>query len=270
MSDELKGARALVTGGSRGIGFAIASMLYSEGARVYIVGRDRGRLERAAEEIVSEASASPGLASRDPGSPAPASRANGSGAGSDPRRPPVALAADLGEPKAIERLVAEFPEEGLDILINNAGVAQNIPLEETSDDNWGFHFRINVDAPFRLMRGFLPRLRRGSNPCVVNLGSVVSSKGYVNQGAYTASKHALLGLTKVFAKEVHKDGIRVFSVEPGGVDTEMIHTMRPDIDESKLTRPTEVAQTIRHLILMTGGAMIDRVQIRRSAKEPWQ
>ncbi|MFP4407248.1 MAG: SDR family NAD(P)-dependent oxidoreductase [Spirochaetaceae bacterium] len=252
MSPSLSGARALVTGGSRGIGKAITSMLYDEGARVYILGRDRGRLQSAAEEIVT------GAASR-------------SAAGAEvTRHSPIPLPTDLGDPKEIERLVAEFPEAGLDILVNNAGVARNIPLRETSDEEWEFHFRINVDAPFRLLRGFLPRLRLGTNPCVVNIGSVVSRKGYVNQGAYTASKHALLGLTKVFAREVHGEGIRVFSVEPGGVNTEMIHTMRPDIDESALTQPAEVAETVRHLILMTGGAMIDHVQIRRSAKEPWQ
>jgi 3-oxoacyl-[acyl-carrier protein] reductase len=263
MSKRLEGARALVTGGSRGIGFAIASILHREGARVYIVGRDRERLERAAAAIASGESRSPG------DSWTPPAELSGEVPGARARAP-VALPADLGEPSGPGRLVEQLPEDALDILINNAGVARNMPLEETSDEEWEFHFKVNVEAPFRLMRDLLPRLRRGSNPAVVNIGSVVSSKGYVNQGAYTASKHALLGLTKVFAKEVHGDGIRVFSVEPGGVDTEMIRTMRPEIDEALLSRPEEVAETVLSLILMTGGAMIDRVQLRRAAKEPWQ
>ncbi len=266
-SPSLVGARALVTGGSRGIGKAIAAMLYEEGARVYIVGRDRARLERAVEEILQDAESRD--ASDDQGAAGKSGRSSRTRR-TETREPPIPLPTDLGSPEEIDRLIAELPENRLDILVNNAGVARNMPLQETSDQDWEFHFRINVDAPFRLLRGFLPRLRQGENPCVINLGSVVSSKGYVNQGAYTSSKHALLGLTKVFAREVHEDGIRVFSVEPGGVNTEMIRTMRPDIDESKLTQPEEVAATIRHLILMTGGAMIDQVQIRRSAKEPWQ
>lgn len=266
MSKRVEGARALVTGGSRGIGFAIASMLHREGARVYIVGRNRERLERAAAAI---AAGTMEAAAKEAGTMEAAARETG--AGHDRVAPaPVAIPLDLADPGAIRRAVEEFPEEALDILVNNAGVARNMPLERTSDEDWAFHFTVNVEAPFRLMRDFLPRLRKGANPAVVNIGSVVSSKGYVNQGAYAASKHALLGLTKVFAKEVHSDGIRVFSVEPGGVDTEMIRTMRPEIDEELLSKPEEVAQTVLQLILMTGGSMIDRVQIRRAAKEPWQ
>lgn len=257
MSKTVEGARALVTGGSRGIGFAVASMLHREGAKVYIVGRDRKRLERASRAIAAGEIRESDDSWRAPG-PESALRA------------PLPLPADLSDPAEIRRLVEEFPENSLDILINNAGVARNMPLEKTSDEDWEFHFRVNVEAPFQLMRDLLPRLRKGKDPAVVNMGSVVSTKGYVHQGAYAASKHALLGLTKVFAKEVHPEGIRVFSVEPGGVDTDMIRTMRPEIEEDLLSRPEEVAETILHLIRMTGGAMIDRVQIRRAAKEPWQ
>lgn len=257
MSKTVEGARALVTGGSRGIGFAVASMLHREGATVYIVGRDRERLERASRAIAAGERREPGESWR---AQTPAL----------PKGAPLPLPADLSDPAECRRLAEEFPESSLDILVNNAGVARNMPLEKTSDEDWAFHFRVNVEAPFRLMRDLLPRLRKGTNPAVVNMGSVVSTKGYVNQGAYAASKHALLGLTKVFAKEVHQEGIRVFSVEPGGVDTTMIRTMRPEIDEELLSRPEEVAETILHLIGMTGGAMIDRVQVRRAAKEPWQ
>lgn len=251
---------SLVTGASKGIGLAISAMLYREGSTVYMVARDRGRLEGAAEAILKNGAKS-GV---------PVSEGNRDGDSRGRQGAPIPLPADLSTAEGVNELLRGFTESTLDILVNNAGYARNLPLEETSDEEWRRHFALNVDAPFRLTRGLLDKLRCGENPGVVNIGSVVSTKGYKGQGAYAASKHALLGLTKVFARELHSEGIRLFSVEPGGVATDMIRTMRPDIDETMLTTPEEVAQTVRHLLLMTGGGMIDQVQIRRSAKEPWQ
>lgn len=255
---RLTGSVAIVTGASRGIGLAIAGSLFREGCKVYMVGRDLHRLEDAVATVTRPGAGAEGVAERP-----------GMGAEGAAERP-VPIVADLATSEGVERLLAAFSQERLDILVNNAGYARSLPLEETSDEEWRRHFSLNVDAPFRLIRGLMGKLRNGRNPAVVNIGSVVSTKGYKGQGAYTASKHALLGLTKVFARELHRDGIRLFSVEPGGVATDMIRTMRPDIDERSLTTPDEVAETVLHLLLLTGGAMIDQVQIRRAGKEPWQ
>lgn len=243
MSAELDGAIALVTGASRGIGEAIAHTLYDRGSTVYLLGRNRETLEAAAGRIAHS-------------TPGPQERL----------RP---LEVDLSRGEEIDRLLTSFPEQRLDVLVNNAGVAVNRLLEETTDDQWSLHFRVNVEAPFRLIRGFLPKLVAADRPAVVNIGSVVSTRGYPGQGAYSASKHALLGLTKVFARELHDRGVRVFSVEPGGVATDMVRSMRPDIDESALVKPEAIGETVAYLLSLHESAMVDQVQIRRSAKEPW-
>jgi 3-oxoacyl-[acyl-carrier protein] reductase len=103
----------------------------------------------------------------------------------------------------------------------------------------------------------------------VNISSVVGYKGYVNQGAYTASKHALVGFTKVLAQEVMADGIRVHLVSPGGVDTGLATSIRPDLDRSGLTTPREIAETVLFLLRQEGNAVIDEVNIRRPGKSPW-
>ena len=103
----------------------------------------------------------------------------------------------------------------------------------------------------------------------MNVSSVVGYKGYVNQGAYTASKHALAGFTKVLAQEVLADGIRVHLVSPGGVDTGLATQMRPDLDRSGLTSPEEIAEAILFLLLLEGNAVVDELNIRRPGKSPW-
>jgi 3-oxoacyl-[acyl-carrier protein] reductase len=104
----------------------------------------------------------------------------------------------------------------------------------------------------------------------VNIASVVAVKGYVNQGAYTASKHALLGFTKVLARELHREGIRVHVISPGGVATDLIPSMRPDIPPETLIQPEEIAEIVWFLLSHRGNAVIDEVNVRRISNEPWK
>jgi NAD(P)-dependent dehydrogenase (short-subunit alcohol dehydrogenase family) len=98
---------------------------------------------------------------------------------------------------------------------------------------------------------------------------VVSVRSYANQAAYGASKHALLGMSKALAKELQADGIRVHVVCPGGVDTGMIGDARPDLDRAALITPEEVAEVVVFLVTRRGNAVIDQIDIRRSAASPW-
>jgi 3-oxoacyl-[acyl-carrier protein] reductase len=102
------------------------------------------------------------------------------------------------------------------------------------------------------------------------MSSVVGCKGYVNQGAYAASKHALMGMTKVLAQEVFEDGIRVHVIAPGAVSTDMIVHTRPDLDASMLTSPEEIADIALFILTHRGTAVIDEVNVHRYTNNPWK
>ena len=129
---------------------------------------------------------------------------------------------------------------------------------------------VNARAPFLFCREAIPYLRKSDIPTIINISSVVGVKGYVNQGAYTASKHALMGMTKVLAQELHKDGIRVHVISPGGVATDMVTKTRPDLDISELVTPDEIADIVIFLLINRGNAVIDEINVRRHSNSPWK
>jgi 3-oxoacyl-[acyl-carrier protein] reductase len=237
----LSGSCALVTGAGRGIGRATALALAARGVGVALAARSVPELE-AVRGVIEAAG---GKA--------------------------VVCPADLAEPDVPHLLVSAAAEAlgGLDILVNNAGFALDRPLSKTTAEEWDLLMAVNARAPFLLCREALPWLRESGRGRIVNVSSVVGYKGYVNQGAYTASKHALAGFTKVLAQEVMADGIRVHLVSPGGVDTELAARMRPDLARDGLSTPEDIAQVILFLLEMEGNAVIDELNVRRPGKTPW-
>jgi NAD(P)-dependent dehydrogenase (short-subunit alcohol dehydrogenase family) len=237
--DALKGQLALVTGGGRGIGYAIAGRLAAAGARVVICGRQREALDRAVHEIT-----------------------NAGGRG-------VAVPCDVSDEKQVLELFRHVDAGGvLDILVNNAGLGIFKPLVETTLADWDTVLGANLRGAFLCGREAMKRMK-GRGGRIVNIGSVVSIRGYAHQGAYTASKHGLLGLTKVMALEGQNDNIIVQAVCPGGVDTELIGNARPDLDRSALMTPDEIADAVLFLLYQTGNALTDVVQLRRRASWPF-
>ena len=112
-------------------------------------------------------------------------------------------------------------------------------------------------------------LRKSTCPTIIQIASVVSHEGYPLQSAYAASKHALVGFTKSLAKEVQPDGIRIHTISPGGVATDMIDAVRPDIDHDALIDPQEIADLVWFLLSHRGNAMVDHIDVRRNLKTPW-
>ena len=224
---------ALLTGASRGIGRAIALELADLGFDLALVGRDQASLEETASLI-------------------PGTRVS-------------LITADLSDPGSskyiVERTVSAFG--GLDLLVNCAGVPQKGPFTEVTPEEWDKVFAVNSRAPFFICQAALEPLKKSSKPMVINIASVVGFKGYINQSVYSSSKHALTGFTKVFAKEVQPFGIRVHLISPGGVATEMVKKMRPDIDPSELIQPEEIAEIVRFLVTRKGSGTIDQFYIRR-------
>ena len=126
---------------------------------------------------------------------------------------------------------------------------------------------VNVRAPFLFCQAALPHLR-AARGTILNIGSVVSHKGYPMQSVYGASKHALLGLTKALANEVFKDGVRVHMLSPGGVLTDMATQARPDLPPEALILPEEIAE-LAVFLLTRKTAVIDEIQTHRPGKEPF-
>ena len=241
MGGPLDGKVALVTGASRGIGRAIALAIAQNGARVVLAARTPDVLESARAEIEA--------------------------AGGEARAVPTDLAVVADCRRLVRETVKEFGR--LDILINNAGVAVRNRVEDTSTEDWERCMAVNARAPFILCREAIGEMRRAGGGFIINISSVVGVKGYASQGAYTASKHALMGMTKVLAQELKEDGIRVHAVCPGGVATEFISSMRPDLDPSVLIAPEEIADIVIYLLTRKGNAVIDDIHVRRSASDPW-
>jgi 3-oxoacyl-[acyl-carrier protein] reductase len=128
---------------------------------------------------------------------------------------------------------------------------------------------VNARGPFLLCREAIPYLRQQPQSFIVNISSVVGIKGYANQAAYSASKHALMGMSAALAKEVQADGIRVHAICPGGVDTPMVRQARPDLDPAVLMKPQEIADLVLFLVTRRGNAVVDQIHVRRAAATPW-
>ncbi len=237
---DLTGKRALITGAGGGIGRAIALRLAESGMKLALAGRDAGKLMRTAALT---------------GRPLDM----------------LVLPADLTTQKGIDDVmhILEGHFKGLDVLINNAGMALNRPFEETTLEEYDRIMAINARVPFILCQRCLPLLRKSESPTIINIGSVVSHKGYARQSAYAASKHALLGMSKALAKEVAPEGIRVHVISPGGVFTDMVHVARPDLTEEGMIVPEEIAELAAFLIEHRHCGVIDEIQIHRTGKEPF-
>ena len=241
---SLKNRAALLTGASRGIGKCITLSLAREGANLIIVGRDKDALEKTRVD---------------------ARRINDS-------CDPFIITADLADPKAPSRIIEKVQSrfEKLDILINNAGFAERKSIEETSVESWDKIIAVNARAPFFLCRAALPLLELSNFATIINMSSILGKKGYEYQAAYSASKHALMGFTKAMARELQDRDIRVHAISPGGVATDMIARMRPDIPQEDLISPAEIAEMVIFILQHRGNAIVDELIIRRQANVPWQ
>lgn len=241
MAKQLASKVAIVTGASRGIGRAISVALAQQGATVVLAARAIDKLRETADMVTS---------------------AGG--------RPEIVI-TDLVEEESIKNLVSVTGEKfgRLDILINNAGVTHSAKLQETATKDWDYCFAVNSRAPFLLCREALPLLKKSDPAYIINIASVVGVKGYPLQSAYTASKHAIRGMTMSLAEEFNRSNVRVHLICPGGVDTELLTKVRPDLKKKDLMQPEEIAELVLYLVTHKGKAFIDELHIRRATSVPW-
>lgn len=241
MQPSLDNQVALVTGAGRGIGRALALALARRGARVFLAARTREQINAVESEIKAD--------------------------GGQAR----AVAGDVADEGNVAQLFQMIQDEAgrLDVLINNAGIGSFGPLADIETADFDRVIAVNLRGTFLCSKYALRMMQPVNRGSVINIASVVGFKGYPDQGAYTASKHGIMGLTKTLAVEAQEHGIRVSAVLPGGVDTDLIGDARPDIDRSTLLKSEDIADTVLFLLSLPPRAAIDEIYIRRSASKPF-
>jgi 3-oxoacyl-[acyl-carrier protein] reductase len=233
----LAGRVALITGASRGIGRAIAAALADAGATVAITARSGSALASLEAELAAAGATV------------------------------LPLVADLRDATRIAPLAEAVARHcgRLDVLVNNAGAGHFGPVGDAGVEVWDELMSVNARAPYLLCRACLPLLRRAEPGFIVNIASVVGLRGYAGQVAYTASKHALVGMSRALVQELRAEPVRVHTLCPGGTATDMLRRARPDIPPEEAIGVREIAELVVFLVTRTGNAVIDEIGLRRAA-----
>ncbi|MBI2555472.1 MAG: 3-oxoacyl-[acyl-carrier-protein] reductase [Candidatus Rokubacteria bacterium] len=227
MPKALEGRVAIVTGGSRGIGRAVAQCLAEDGAAVVVSGLDAARLEAATKEL------------------------EGFGG------PVLGVVADVARREDVERLVNQTKERfaRIDVLVNNAGITRDALLVRMKDEDWDRVLDVNLRGAFLMTRAVAKVMMRQKGGRIINIASAAGAMGNPGQANYSAAKAGLIGLTKAAARELSRWSILVNAVAPGLIETDMAAALPAEAREALLAQVPlgrigsgrEVAEVVRFL-----------------------
>ena len=228
---------SLVTGGSRGIGYAVAASLLKGGDSVAITGTSSEGVDEAAKSLAQKVT---------------------------PDRV-LPVVCDVREAPAVEAALRTVESHfgGIDVLINNAGVGVGAPIADLSEDEWHRIIDTNLTGVYHCCKAVIPRLRRRGGGWIINISSLASKNPFVGGAAYCASKAGLNAFSEALMQELRYDNIRVSYVLPGSVATGFSGRSSSTGDDWRLS-PDDVAQVIVDLLSHPARSLPSRVEIRPS------
>jgi 3-oxoacyl-[acyl-carrier protein] reductase len=237
MTSELRDKVAVVTGGTRGIGYSIAAALLAEGARVFICGRDAAALRAALESLGAN----------------PGGRVDG-------------MVADVRRYNDCRRLIRAAAERfgGLDILVNNAGIGIMKPVDQLTAEEWDATIETNLSGVFYCCREAIPLLRQRGGGYIFNISSLAGVNPFAGGSAYNASKFGLNGFSEAMMQDVRYDGIRVSYIMPGSVDTDFAAAPGSKSRETWKLTGEDIAKAVVDLYKFPRTALASRIEMRPS------
>lgn len=233
---SIAGQSALVTGGSRGIGFAVARRLGSMGAKVAICARDAQKLEESAAKLREEDIAV------------------------------LPVSADVSKAGDITRLIDQVEKSmgPLDILVNNAGIGLFKPGQQATEEEWDRVLDTNLKGVFLMCRAVAPSMIRRRTGHIVNISSLAGKNAFANGAVYCASKWGLQGFSFCLAEDLRAHGIRVSVICPGSVATDFGKHEGKDV--TKLLQPEDVAHAVAMLVTQAPQSFVSELLMRPTQK----
>lgn len=233
---NLKGKTAVVTGGTKGIGRAVAESLVNAGVNVSFSARHEREIERVAGELNQ---AGPGRA--------------------------AGFFCDVRDEAQVKAFFAQTVEKfgGIDILVNNAGIGMFATVESMSGDDFRAVIETNLCGVFYCCHEAIPLLKQRGGGYIINISSLAGTNAHPRMAAYNASKFGLNGFSEALMQEVRHDNIKVSYIMPGSVNTEFGGD-EPSDEKSWQLQPADVANTVINLLLYPDRALASRIELRPS------